>query len=1109
MEIVAAQTGYPTDLLDLDLDLEADLGIDTVKQAEVFATIRETYGIERDDSLKLRDYPTLTHVVGFVHDRAPQTNTAPVETPAAAPEPAPAPVAAPAAADGVEARVMEIVAAQTGYPTDLLDLDLDLEADLGIDTVKQAEVFATIRETYGIERDDNLKLRDYPTLTHVVGFVNDRIPHTEPVAEPAPAAPAATAPAPAADDVEAQVMEIVAAQTGYPTDLLDLDLDLEADLGIDTVKQAEVFATIRETYGIERDDNLKLRDYPTLTHVVGFVHDRAPGAAEEAAPAEEAPAPAAEAPAAFPRRVPVAVLRPPLDLCVETGVRLEAGSRVVLMPDGGGVGAALAKRLAKLGVAVLTIEGAPDAAALEEQIGEWTAGGPVQGVYWLPALDDEGPLSALDPAAWREALRLRVKLLATTMRALPEAFLVSATRLGGRHGYDDAGATSVMGGAVTGFTKALARERTDAFVKAVDFGPSRKTAAYADTLLEETLRDPGAVEIGHADGLRWSVGLVEATAEEEAERVPGKDTTFLVTGAAGSIVSAITADLAAASGGTFHLLDLVPAPDPGDPDLARFTEDRDELKRDLADRIKAAGERPTPKLVERELAKLERARAALDAIEAIEAAGGTAHWHQVDLTDAGKVRAAVEAAGPIDVLLHCAGLEISHFLPDKPQSEYDLVFDVKADGWFHLLHALGDHLPNTAIAFSSIAGRFGNAGQTDYSAANDLLCKSISNLRRHGVRGIALDWTAWSGIGMASRGSIPKMMELAGIDMLPPEHGVPAVRRELTAAGPGGEIVVAGSLGVMREERHPTGGLDLELTTTRGPMAGRIAAMTGGGILRVVTELDPAHQAFLDHHRIEGTPVLPGVMGMEGFAEAAAALLPDHQVVALEDVELLAPFKFYRDEPRELELRALIRDDGDGTLAADCELIGRRELPGQGEVETRHFSGRARLARTAAPAPEAGHPEEGATTVGHDAVYRVYFHGPAYQVLDHAWRANGNVIGELAGDLPPNHEPPERVTDFVPRLIELCFQTAGVWELGTAGRMALPTHVDRVTRYAGADAPGRLWAVVTPRDGGIDAEVVDDSGHVRVRLEGYRTIELPGLLDPDALAPIRAAMGDA
>ena len=66
LAIVAEQTGYPPDLLDLDLDLEADLGIDTVKQAEVFAAIRERYGIERDDSLKLRDFPTLNHVVGFV-----------------------------------------------------------------------------------------------------------------------------------------------------------------------------------------------------------------------------------------------------------------------------------------------------------------------------------------------------------------------------------------------------------------------------------------------------------------------------------------------------------------------------------------------------------------------------------------------------------------------------------------------------------------------------------------------------------------------------------------------------------------------------------------------------------------------------------------------------------------------------------------------------------------------------------------------------------------------------------------------------------------------------------------------------------------------------------
>ncbi len=325
LEIVAAQTGYPADMLDPELDLEADLGIDTVKQAEMFAAIRERYGIDRDDNLKLRDYPTLRHVAGFVEDNTTTTPAAPaatapapVETPAPAAPTTPATTTATAPAASPEeilAAVLEIVAAQTGYPADMLDPELDLEADLGIDTVKQAEMFAAIRERYGIERDDNLKLRDYPTLRHVAGFVEDNTTTTPaapaatasaPVETPAPAAPTtpatttATAPAASPEEILAAVLEIVAAQTGYPADMLDPELDLEADLGIDTVKQAEMFAAIRERYGIERDDNLKLRDYPTLRHVAGFVEDNttttpAAPAATASAPVETPAAPAAPA----------------------------------------------------------------------------------------------------------------------------------------------------------------------------------------------------------------------------------------------------------------------------------------------------------------------------------------------------------------------------------------------------------------------------------------------------------------------------------------------------------------------------------------------------------------------------------------------------------------------------------------------------------------------------------------------------------------------------------------------------------------------------------------------------------------------------------------------
>ncbi len=107
-----------------------------------------------------------------------------------------------------------------------------------------------------------------------------------------------------------------------------------------------------------------------------------------------------------------------------------------------------------------------------------------------------------------------------------------------------------------GFTKTYKRERLDALVKAVDFEPERKPSELAEILIEETLRDPGAVEIGYKDGQRWTVGLQEQpVADGQSGLKLDTNTVFLITGAAGSIVSAITADLAAASGGTFYLLD--------------------------------------------------------------------------------------------------------------------------------------------------------------------------------------------------------------------------------------------------------------------------------------------------------------------------------------------------------------------------------------------------------------------------------------------------------------------------------------------------------------------------------------------------------------------------
>jgi len=1176
LSLVSEKTGYPPDMLDLDLDLEADLGVDTVKQAEVFAAIREIYNIPRDENRKLRDFPTLAHVIRFVYDKRPDLAAPTTLIPAAESKAELQPIAAepqaraaqPDTTDAVKDRILALVVEKTGYPSEMLDLELDLEADLGIDTVKQAEMFASIREIYNIPRDENRKLRDYPTLARVIQFVYEKRRDLASSTPPAPttAAPNAPAPQPAAtpvvptDSIKETVLDIVAEKTGYPKDMLDLDLDLEADLGIDTVKQAEMFVSVRAAFNIPRDENLKLRDFPTLARVIQFAKDRLPGRVTAPAPASTViqtksevrreveaapslnsasisgartrPVPLSlDAANAVPRRAPLPNLRPPLNLCKPTGVALASGQRIVVMPDKGGVADALTQQLQARGVDVLRIEPVWPAETLVTQLKKWMSDGPITGIYWLPALDVEPNPSEMDLSAWHEALRPRIKSLYTTMRTLydqigaPGTFLESATRLGGQHGYDDAGAIVPLGGAVVGFAKTYKRERSDALVKAVDFPAESQAAEIATLLIEETLRDPGAVEIGYKMGLRWTIGLQEQPA---ADGHPGivldSGSVFLITGAAGSIVSAITADLAAASGGTFYLLDLVPEPKPDDPDLKRFVNDKEGLKRDLFARIQARGERATPALVEKELAALERAVAARSAIDSVQAAGGTAHYFAVNLTDAVAVTDVVknirERSGHIDVLLHAAGIERSHSLPDKDPREFDLVFDVKCDGWFNLLHAIGDMPLGATVVFSSIAGRFGNAGQADYSSANDLLCKLTSSFRtiRPATRAIAIDWTAWGAIGMATRGSIPKMMELAGIDMLPPEAGIPLIRRELTAGGTRGEIVVGQRLGVLMNEWDANGGLDPTVLETssrehartplQGPMIGAIAGMGLYRGLTVETILNPTIQPFLYDHQIEGTPVLPGVMGIEAFAEAALSILPGWHVAAIEDVNFLAPFKFYRNEPRTLTIHAVFHPHGDAVVA-DCELLGSRTLPNQAEPQvTTHFTARVRLTQQPRAAQCSRAPGEPTSpTIEAADIYRLYFHGPAYQALEQAWRDRDRIVGKMAESLPANHVPPEKATVIEPRLIELCFQTAGLWEMSALGRLGLPHQIQQVSFLRAAEtAESGRYAVVTPAadSASFDAEVIDKAGNQYLQLRGYRTVALPNSVDAEPLKALQA-----
>ena len=827
--------------------------------------------------------------------------------------------------------------------------------------------------------------------------------------------------------------------------------------------------------------------------------------------------------------MPVPNLRPPLAICKPTGVTLGAGDRVVLMFDKNGAGDALTVQLKSLGVEVLSIDGTQNSEDLANMLKAWLAAGPIQGVYWLPALDNEGPLSRMDLAAWHQALQVRVKSFYTAMRTLyeqiaqPGTFLVAATWLGGQHGYDETGAVAPMGGAVTGFIKTYKRERPDALVKAVDFEEGRNATEIAGLLIEETLRDNGAVEIGYQNGLRWTIALEEQLASDGQ---PGfaldSKSVFVITGAAGSIVSAITVDLAAASGGTFYLLDLVPEPDANNPDIARFVNDKD---------------RPQARSVCSH-SGARRASHSCAGGKRVGGAGACARGPQCNQCgESGRWNTSLLQRQPRGRRRR----RESNCRSEEEQRPHRRSAARRRSGAQPLLagqrpagirsrvrREVGRLVQFAACDRRHATGRDGcvqfgrrtlrQRGQADYSAANDLLCKYTSSFRstRPQTRGIVIDWTAWGGIGMATRGSIPKMMELAGIDMLPPEAGIPLIRRELTTGGTRGEIVIGTRLGVLLDEWDAAGGLDTAaLLKSReqlgqGPMVGTI---TGVGVysgLTMETTLDPKVQPFLYDHQIDGIPVLPGVMGIEAFAEAALCMHPGWHIEAIEEVNFLAPFKFYKDEPRAVIIQATLHPQGD-KLVADCRLIGRRVLPNHPQPqETLHFTARVRVSKQPTPAVKGATPQLTAEAIVAAAqIYRLYFHGPAYQVVDHAWWDGQQMIGELADSLPVNHQPADRPTLMSPRLIELCFQTAGLWEIGAQKRMGLPLHVGQVSWLrAPKSAEGHLYALVTPHpeQGSFDAEVVDSSGNRYLILNGYRTVATGNGLDAESLKAMQAVI---
>ena len=263
LEVVADKTGYPTDMLELSMDMEADLGIDSIKRVEILGAVQEIITdlpeLNPEDLAELR---TLGEIVSYMQSKAPvaASSTPGIDL------------------SHIQTVMMDVVADKTGYPTDMLELSMDMEADLGIDSIKRVEILGAVQEIITdlpeLNPEDLAELR---TLGEIVSYMQSKAPVVE-------ALVTSSTPGIDLNHIQTVMMDVVADKTGYPTDMLELGMDMEADLGIDSIKRVEILGAVQEIITdlpeLNPEDLAELR---TLGEIVTYMQSKAPVA--ESAPA--------------------------------------------------------------------------------------------------------------------------------------------------------------------------------------------------------------------------------------------------------------------------------------------------------------------------------------------------------------------------------------------------------------------------------------------------------------------------------------------------------------------------------------------------------------------------------------------------------------------------------------------------------------------------------------------------------------------------------------------------------------------------------------------------------------------------------------------------------
>ena len=1135
LRIVSRHTGYPPALLGADKRMGADLGFSQRVRTDLIRVLGENLGI-RVDTITTDGQTTLSELLAQL--TTPNSTVEPPvpavpAVPAAVTEQPPTSMAVLAAdrdLTEVTRVVLEQAQAKTGYPPELLELDLELEADLGIDSVKQADILGSVRDHYTISAEVQFDLAEINTLRKVIAFVAGVIGAHETVAPPA-SPENRPEPQPDLTEVTRVVLEQAQAKTGYPPELLELDLELEADLGIDSVKQADILGSVRDHYTISAEVQFDLAEINTLRKVIAFVAGVIGNRAETAAaPPVVRPDPVLhrELDRVTQRYVPVATARP---LVPGTGplFTLQGKGVVVIADRDKLVCQPLLPLLADAGARAHVVNVTDPARLADAFMAARAELGGVQVVINLYPYRSESVGSTLDAPAeyWASEVdtRFSIDLLAAKafypdlVQAGEDGGYFAATTVGGSFGVEPLGDLDPLGGLTAGFVKSLALELTAIKTKVVDFADRQPQAAAQAMFDEIVTASESNVEVSYLAGTRKVLLVMPHELELNNHQDPlrlSQDDVLVVSGGSRGITYECAKELVTSYGVTMVILGRTELPD-GTEDWLKLNDEQFAAYRpEFLSQAKRNHPELTPVAADAEFTRLANRRTIYRNLEAIRTLHPRVDYEVCDVTDGQQVTATMQRIrqrhGRITGVIHGAGVQsISNVNKKRLDRALDLV-RIKANGAYHLWHAVKDDKPKLFVLVGSILGRSGMDGQVDYTAAADVMPKISAQLARAhpAMRSFTIAWTAWAETGMAANESVRRVQEeQRGLKFVGIEEGVQTLMRELLYGGADPETLVFGDTGT-----NKWSGLDAALDEKRrrivtvvGPTGHINDRLNYPLIDRVTSRDDTTVQAtkrlcadvdrYLPDHAVRGIGVFPGMLHIEAQAQTAALLCPDMTLVAAEDIEFL---RFVKDNPKfplTLDIHAAL-GQGDGArrkvsaeIRTDLATPDGRVL----EAGRLHSKGTYWFAERAAAAPK---PDVSITQLLANAqqidleplyqqTSKYLAFGPAFRHVRKAWSVgSGETVSEI--EVPDTRGLFSFATSprfrTMPIVIDNALRSSLLWMYQDTGHFRIPVSIGMLRYFRSPLPTERLHAFsrITKAEPGAvdrihaDVQIIDSSG---------------------------------